>query len=63
MRYTVPMEDAERADLRIVVDAAFDTDLSRAADLTGIRNRSDLVRHAVRTLVLDYNAREKRGAR
>jgi metal-responsive CopG/Arc/MetJ family transcriptional regulator len=38
-------------ELRVRLDDPFRMDLEKAAMLTGIRGRSDLVRHAIRMLV------------
>jgi hypothetical protein len=47
-----PSNDEDRKSLRIVVDDKFQSDLDRAKEVTGIRNLSDLVRFAVRQVVL-----------
>ena len=37
----------------------FDTDLDTACHLSGIQNQSDLIRHAVRMLVVDLQSRAR----
>jgi len=51
-RMEEPSNDEDRKSLRIVVDDKFQSDLDRAKEVTGIRNLSDLVRFAVRQVVL-----------
>jgi len=47
-------DDQDDRRVSVLLDDDFASDLARAAALTRIKNRADLIRYAVRRLVVDH---------